>query len=736
MNGLLGLLQGLGGAVQDPGTALAGGLHGLLGMLQGQHAQQPLAPQSAGYGGDPQISLAGVPYDPAAANAPPQGGQDQGGGQQQSQQMQLPPPPVAQTTNHFGDLLDNLTGGHFAAIRRMELGQQIQQYNTAMMQQGMGKIADPVEREAYRLDPTEWAKTQLTNRTDVKGSPGDVMMNGADGIVTRQVPFKREYQHFPKSDVGFPFDPNGPQVGVAGPSAPSAPGVPPMAGPAITGGPGAPSPMPPASPPGSGVLGQIRGRPSFQALSPDDQSTLLAIGKTESSLKPGARNGSSTGVFQFHPDTFAALGGKDINDLGQQTDAAAALLQQNKGALSQALGRDPSPSELYLAHQQGIGGAKAILSAPAGTNAVMALVGAGVPLAKARASIVGNGGTPTMTTDQFAATWQRKFGQRLASVQGAGDGAGTPTQSTNGYTVPPPPPPPDGSVSVDSSIPSAANGYVHQGQEARPLTDLNERAKRGISAADHNAYTLNPDGTFTKSADAPLSIKDLQDMRAKWADSDEYKKSGEAVAAYNGLVAALKSATGKNNGILDSAAVDSFLRGINPGMGAKNSTVSMVLEHIGLPEELRGKVLSVTGNGYLTPNTLRQMVGVIHDYGQAHLGIAANRAASDATVAARFGYSADDLGERLPTMVDAPKSGLGAPPQRRVNSPNVQPSAPPSPGGPSPRPPASQAPSGQGGSQVGGANSGVPRVANAADYAKIPSGSRYVDPNGHVRTKR
>lgn len=191
----------------------------------------------------------------------------------------------------------------------------------------------------------------------------------------------------------------------------------------------------------------------------------------------------------------------------------------------------------------------------------------------------------------------------------------------------------------------------------RPMTDLKERAAWGIPASDHNAYMMTLKGPV-KSADAPFGPKDLQTVHDNFWGSDETKKSQEGYSAYTGLTNALQNATG-NNGPLDQAALDSFLRGINPGMGARNSTVQMVMSHFGLPAEIQGKIMSLTGGGFITPQSLQQMLQVTHDYALAHQQAAAARAQQDAQLVSPYGYGPSDLAESLPPIGALPKINFG-----------------------------------------------------------------------------
>lgn len=132
------------------------------------------------------------------------------------------------------------------------------------------------------------------------------------------------------------------------------------------------------------------------------------VRQLESSGNDAAQNGSSTGRYQFQPKTFASvLPGGDINNPADQDVAMQRLTAQNYTALSRGLGRKPSAAELYLAHQQGAGGALALLQNP---NALATSV---VPAA----NVMSNGGTPDMTAGQFAQKWMSRYGRAAGAPQ-------------------------------------------------------------------------------------------------------------------------------------------------------------------------------------------------------------------------------------------------------------------------------------------------------------------------------
>ncbi|KOX55101.1 hypothetical protein ADL19_13430 [Streptomyces purpurogeneiscleroticus] len=137
------------------------------------------------------------------------------------------------------------------------------------------------------------------------------------------------------------------------------------------------------------------------------------MAQIESSGNPDASNASgAAGLYQFMPKTAQAYGLADPYDPDASAKAAARLTLDNEGTLKRSLGRDPTQGELYLAHQQGAGGASMLLANPDAPAAE--LVGA--------KAVTSNGGTAGMTARDFAGLWLNKFdgGGRAMTMPGGG----------------------------------------------------------------------------------------------------------------------------------------------------------------------------------------------------------------------------------------------------------------------------------------------------------------------------
>jgi hypothetical protein len=132
-------------------------------------------------------------------------------------------------------------------------------------------------------------------------------------------------------------------------------------------------------------------------------------------VRKGRRLSSAHGVFQITDGTWRTLGGGDRNSVDRQIELGIENIARERDGLKQALGRDPAGWEVYLAHQQGQGGARALLAAP-DTNAIQALTpvlergNPGRGAALARKAVLDNGGSAEMTAGEFSGIWRTRYG--------------------------------------------------------------------------------------------------------------------------------------------------------------------------------------------------------------------------------------------------------------------------------------------------------------------------------------
>ena len=166
-------------------------------------------------------------------------------------------------------------------------------------------------------------------------------------------------------------------------------------------------------------------------------STLRAFAAIESGGNPRARTGSYCGVYQLSHSEFRKYGGRgNIFDPRANTDVAAHKLRSESNAFSQQYGRAPTATELYMIHQQGVGGAAMHMAnpdLPAWLNMYLTDEGRQKGPGWARLAIWGNvpadqraqfpGGVGSITSRQFMDMWATKMARFGGSAQDAYVGA-------------------------------------------------------------------------------------------------------------------------------------------------------------------------------------------------------------------------------------------------------------------------------------------------------------------------
>lgn len=128
---------------------------------------------------------------------------------------------------------------------------------------------------------------------------------------------------------------------------------------------------------------------------------------------PDRKGSQYQGVFQMGDDRWKEAGGtpEARGDQGAQVSVGVKSLGMTRDQLAQKIGRQPEPWEVYLAHQQGVTGAAALLGANPDASAVQTLA----PFYKdggALKAIIGNmPGEPdaNVTAGGFTGLWRDRF---------------------------------------------------------------------------------------------------------------------------------------------------------------------------------------------------------------------------------------------------------------------------------------------------------------------------------------
>lgn len=198
----------------------------------------------------------------------------------------------------------------------------------------------------------------------------------------------------------------------------------------------------------------------------------------ESKGNPNAKNPNSSagGLFQQTDANAKDYGVTDRFDPVQSTDGAVDFAVDNMRILTAALGREPTGAELYLAHQQGGSGARALLS-----NGNANVVDVLTPVYKgnrerAAEAVRLNGGNVDMTAIEFASLWLDKFNNTKTTSPTAGTPANAnAVASRSGEAVRRAVSPSAGPASVDVNLSSG-------GAPTAPMEDTTAALPEAIPA--------------------------------------------------------------------------------------------------------------------------------------------------------------------------------------------------------------------------------------------------------------
>ena len=290
-----------------------------------------------------------------------------------------------------------------------------------------------------------------------------------------------------------------------------------------------------------------------------------------------------TGAFQLGADEAARYGVADRNVPAQSAEAAARLALDNQAGLTRALGRPATPGEVYLAHQQGLGGAIALLQNP-GMPAVQALAAGGQKAPAA--AVTQNGGDADMTAAQFT---QHVVGDQFGGHSG-----------TSGLVFP------KTGTWVDLMTPDVRASLWHQANErAGNLEILGDKARKDASNAAATGYVTSMlNGRFNN----------LDTLIA----NDPNLEAGQKLSLTNAYRAELDRQTNGRPREPGPAFVDAYAGVVSHQINSQADLVPL----------LGNGQLSVTGYTYLTKALEGRQSdegSQINEYKKGFLGAAAQR---------------------------------------------------------------------------------------------------------------
>lgn len=145
-----------------------------------------------------------------------------------------------------------------------------------------------------------------------------------------------------------------------------------------------------------------------------DPTVALTAAQIESNLGQTDDNAGSRykGVYQLGADRYKKYSA-DPSNFTDQVKAGIQSLRDTKAELTQALGREPEPHEVYLAHQQGVTGAKTLLTADRNARAsdvIAPYYKDGLHVKAITANLLpGAGNGADTTVGQFVDSWRDRY---------------------------------------------------------------------------------------------------------------------------------------------------------------------------------------------------------------------------------------------------------------------------------------------------------------------------------------
>lgn len=284
-----------------------------------------------------------------------------------------------------------------------------------------------------------------------------------------------------------------------------------------------------------------------------DPTTALTTAAIESRF--GQNVGSRGNIFQLGRTEWASVGGGRMGDTDTDIRNGVAFLGQKQQELASALGRDPQPWEIYLAHQQGTGGAVALLSNPDKP------AGQVVPAQ----NISANGGDPSAPSSSFVNKWRATFQRTAARIGGSGTSATAATPDTFDQAI-------GDSIAVQqvkhgvggTEAPFKSEGLGPAGATAR-VGDSPQQVLDRINTLDKVPGTVFLSSGASNNPDQAGFVGDQIDaLKAKGAQNIVVPGVGPGVKNAAAVNASLKSVVEEHGGVFFQPDVKWQKDGVHP----------------------------------------------------------------------------------------------------------------------------------------------------------------------------
>ncbi|MCX0435273.1 transglycosylase SLT domain-containing protein [Aeromonas veronii] len=232
---------------------------------------------------------------------------------------------------------------------------------------------------------------------------------------------------------------------------------------------------------------------------------LGATSMVESGGNPNAYNKKSgaMGEFQFMPKTAAGLGLANAFDQKSSTEAMIKHTKQNQAYFRKQMGREATGRELYLLHQQGMGGGTGLIKAlqqNPNASAVEALAANGqkAPVQ----AVLQNGGRTDMTVQEFTDLILNKYDRaEVAEILKKKTGK---TEDAKAILN-------DEKPAYD--VPMMLRGGPRDGETAPPLVSQTEQPA-SVSTSSTTTTTAAP---VTQALAPPMTLRPVVDIQEEQA---------------------------------------------------------------------------------------------------------------------------------------------------------------------------------------------------------------------------
>lgn len=367
---------------------------------------------------------------------------------------------------------------------------------------------------------------------------------------------------------------------------------------------GGPSPQPQ----GAGAVGGAPGA--------TDYYSALRGAESGGRNVPNAMGSGAFGPYQFMPATWAGLVQKygqthgltadGLRDPQQQEKAIRLFTADNRDALKTALGRDPTPDEIYAAHRLGAAGAVKLIQAP--------------PMAQGGALF------PTYTVQNpdlnqpagvIRDQWKARFGNLPVDTMSGGQppqGGGAPMPQPGGQAGPVDP----ASDPHYQSLATAYNAARRLGDSKKALEIYTEMGKRRAELTTRESWSPvegRPNLQINRNTGkleaipqqrdegTPREFTMAQDLRKEFFARDGVK----AYEIMRPSIQAIREAVPRDTRAADLNIVFAFAKMLDPTSVVREGEQVQVLKTGSLPEQIQGYIAKLNGGGMLTPEIRKSL---------------------------------------------------------------------------------------------------------------------------------